>query len=160
MFKVLLIPTLKRFLKIEQTEEDTPGADIGKIGYIAVSAVKHNGSGTITIKTKRETLTLRGSVEKPLLIVFSNACLQDDCPSTESDFPLYYKAFKIKSTEKKFRLEAVPETDEKPELAKLSFFYDLFEKEPLRSLLSNNDAPCGAAGYGRSDGLSDSGSGG
>jgi len=150
-----VIPTTHPFLKVEEGTTST-AEELGRIDFIGVSTVKHERPGRITIKTGREELTLRGSVERPLLVVFSNACLQDECSSNESDFPLYYKLFKIKSNERKFRLEVIDQQLSALNLGRLSFFSDLFEKEPLRSLLSNNDSPCGAAGYGRSNGVSDS----
>jgi hypothetical protein len=149
-----VIPTTKPFLKIEEGTLGT--SELGRIDFIAVGAVNHDHAGTITIKTLREKITLRASTDRPLLVFFSNACLQDECTSNQSDFPLYYKAFKIKSHERKFRLEVIPRSEDGLALGKLAFFSDLFQKEPLRSLVSNNDAPCGAAGYGRSRGTDDS----
>jgi hypothetical protein len=149
-----VIPTDKRFLKIE---EGTPSqAEIGKIGFIAVSTAKHTGTGTITIKTQREELTLHGSVAKPILIFITNICPQDECPPV-SDFQQYYKAFRIHGDERKFKLEVITDSAERLNLGKLAFFANAFETEPLRHMVSSNDAPCGPGGYGRSSGLNDSG---
>jgi hypothetical protein len=147
-----LIPTNKSFEKIP--DGASTGDDLGKIGFMGVSTVKHNGTGRITIKTKREELTLRASVAKPLLVVFVNACPQDKCTSQASDFPQYYKAFNIKLGEKKFHLKLIPNSQQQLNLGKLKFLLKVFDQ--LRAMFSNNDAPCGVAGYGRSNGVNDS----
>src|SRR5215213_1088274 len=149
-----VIPTTKSFRRID--ENTSNGTDIGPIGYFGVSTVTHNGTGTITLKIHREKIILQGSIARPLLIVFANACPADECSLNESDFPLYYKAFKIKSSEKKYRLEAISHFQRERNVSSLSFFANLFQQEPLHSILSNNDAPCGVAGYGRSSGINDS----
>lgn len=148
-----VIPTSRLFRRVE--DSTTNGSDLGTIVYFAVCAVKHRYSGTVKLSTPREELTLHGSTDRPLLIVISNSC-GDYCTSNASDFPLYYKAFKIRSNEKRYHLETSgrrPQVD----LSAVSIFSNLFTQEPLKSILSNPDSPCGAAGYGRSAGIDDSG---
>ena len=148
-----VIPTSRLFRKVE--DDTSNGSELGTIAYFAVCAVKHEESGLIKLKTPREELTLRGSTQRPVLIVISNSC-GDDCPSNVSDFPQYYKTFKIRSSEKKYHLEPSglhPQAD----LSAVSFLSVLFTQEPLLHILSNSDSPCGAAYYGRSAGIDDSG---
>jgi len=148
-----VIPTSRLFRRVE--DSTTTGSDLGTIAYFAVCAVKHRNSGTVKLKTPREELTLRGSTERPVLIVISNSCA-DYCSSNVSDFPLYYRAFKIRSNEKKYHLEPSgrrPQAD----LRAISFLSGLFTQKPLDTIASNPDSPCGAGGYGRSTGIDDSG---
>ena len=147
------IPTSRLFRRVEDSTAN--GSDLGTIAYFAVCAVKHQQSGTVKMKTPREELTLRGSTQKPVLIVISNSC-GDDCPSNVNDFPLYYKAFRIRSNEKKYHLEPSGMRGQ-IDLSAVSFLSDLFTQEPLKHIVSNPDSPCGAGGYGRSTGINDSG---
>jgi hypothetical protein len=152
--RFFVIPTPKRFLRI--TEGSNEGLDIGRIAYVCVATVRHASYGTIKIKTRREELRLRASSERPLLIFFSNACPSDECSANESDFHQYYKAFKIKSHEKKYRLEVIPDSEKAMDLRGLSFLQGLFQQEALKTILSNTDAPCGPGNYSRSSGTDDS----
>lgn len=148
------IPTPKNFLRREETGSGS--VDIGPIVYFGLGMVRHEGTGTIRIATKNQELILPVSTDHPLLVLFSNACPKDECDENTNDFPLYYKAIKLKGAEKKFRLEPKPQLESKVSSSGISLFEKLFRHRLLDEILSNQDAPCGAAGYGRSKGLDDS----
>lgn len=147
-------PTPINFLR--RDESGSSSVDIGPIVYVAAGSVRHEGTGTIRIATQDQELIQPASTDHPLLVIFSNACPMNECDENTNDFPLYYKAIKLKGAEKKYRLEPKPQLNARASLAGLSFFEGLFRHRLLEDIFSNQNAPCGAAGYGRSNGIDDS----
>jgi hypothetical protein len=155
--RFFVLPTPNRFRRIE--ESATPGEeaaeDIGTIAYVGVGLVRHSGTGRIRIVTEREELSLPVSNERPLLVVFANACPQNECESNQNDFPQYYKTISLRSDQKKFRLEPESRRDA-PDLGRPSFLTMITQQEIFATIASSTNAPCGIAGYGQSRGIADS----
>lgn len=152
------IPTPRRFTRLDAdaTTSADVGTDIGTIAYLGLGLVRHEGTGLLEIITEEQKISLPASTDHPLLVLFSNSCPVDECDQDQNDFPLYYKAIKLKGQDRKYRLEPGRRTGPGISAAALTVFERLLLNRLLREIFSNQNAPCGMAGYGRSNGIDDS----
>lgn len=145
-------PTPHEYLRYEEVGQS--GTNIGTIGFLALGLVRHTGVGSISIINKREKLTLPCSRTNPLLVVISNACTETRCPADQNDFPEYYRVVKLRSHERRYRLQRRRQLAGL-NLAGVSSFSSLLSRTALLEILSSIEAPCGFSVLGRSRGIDD-----
>jgi hypothetical protein len=100
------------------------------------------------------SLTLTRAKDKQLILFFSNVCPKEVCDPPKSDFQEYYKVFAKPSGTKKFKLQKKEHSAKNEQSLSIAFFDALFggHEEVLAHLLSDQNAPCGASGFGQSPG--------
>lgn len=166
---VTLAPSKYGFKSVAPHEDK----DIGKIAEFIGTAIYLKKDGYVSLRIGQEELKLMAGKDRFYLIVFDNSCSQASCdfvPSSpikekRNDFYLYSQTFVIPDDLEEYEL--VPADTSLQPSAKVerantantaaavkvfNTFSPLLENV-LEDIRSNNEAPCGAAGYGQSNGL-------
>jgi len=135
---------------------------LGRIAYIPGATISHKADGYVVLRFGSQELQLQGNGNRKYFVIFFNTCPKCNYDSKSAvkekrnDFHLYYKTFKKPRGAKEFQLRLKggigPASAARD---KRSLFVDFLTLKALSKFgpFSSQDSPCGAAGFGRSNGL-------
>jgi hypothetical protein len=132
---------------------------LGRIAHVMAANIYLNDGESAVLQVGNEApVPMPYSTDKKYLILIDNGC--PTC--TDIDFPEYYKTFRPPQGKPEYHLELDEslaslqsrEGEEKVKVADSS--KETFKKflKERKHEFSNDDSPCGAASFGRSDGIS------
>ncbi len=173
--------TLSSTSKEFRREAPNDPQSLGKVARIIGTFIPLDPKGYVALRIGDEEVRLTpeplsGSPPqgKFYVALFDNSCDQADCEykpksakkEKRNDFYLYYKTFEIPSDKEEYELrlgktpeEAEPESKERevvslpPAAAGMAALTFLAGVIPFLEELSNDEAPCGGTGYGKSGGV-------
>ncbi|HZG51407.1 MAG TPA: hypothetical protein VEZ40_04655 [Pyrinomonadaceae bacterium] len=149
----------------KQFRRSAPNDDLnlGRIAWLIGANIYLQDDGFVSLRIGSEELRLKAAGGRKYLLFFNNGCPHGDCtyiPTSakkekRNDFYLYYKTFDIPNDREEYELvlndsRLTPRAiDSAPKsVANLRSILG-----PLADKLSNDEAPCGGAGYGKGGGL-------
>ena len=159
------LPTKFEFVRISAGNVGDV-VDLGRIAFYAAADISHAQGGQVTLKAGGQNIVepVEATGGKRYVIYFSNSCPPDKTPcqftpnspikEDRNDFHLYFRAARVPPRKHEFlmvkksgRPSQPPQTPTPP----IQRFFDLRLLERVAPR-STHEAPCGATGYGKTDG--------